>query len=249
MVVGQPYWTFKAPLPQPRLAPAMVVLGGNPLLTGGSYEVSLADLLLLLFCRRENYSSDSMSFQKGRGSDTCQDFCHQIHQCTAVCRLIISVVWLKLLQLQYQNSKFASLTSIKFICLKTVHCNQNMMMVMVMMTVMTTTMMMIKKTTVMMMVVTNPHLFLHAQHQNKPLSAQKSGFPRRGGGERSSSLTTFSSTRSMISIIVPVPLYQYQCSRSIMINLLQYQVYVLQLLFHFDDNYWEGFTLVSLTKC
>ena len=27
MVVGQPYWTFKASLPQPRLAPAMVVLG------------------------------------------------------------------------------------------------------------------------------------------------------------------------------------------------------------------------------
>ena len=82
--MGQPYWTFKAPLPQPRLAPAMVVLGGNPLLTGGSYEVSLPDLLLLLlFCRRENYSSDSMSFQKGRGSDTCQDFCHQIHQCVS----------------------------------------------------------------------------------------------------------------------------------------------------------------------
>ena len=39
MVVGQPYWSFKAPLPQPRLAPAMVVLGGKPLLTGGSYEV------------------------------------------------------------------------------------------------------------------------------------------------------------------------------------------------------------------
>ena len=38
MVVGQPYWSFKAPLPQPRLAPAMVVLGGKPLLTGGSYE-------------------------------------------------------------------------------------------------------------------------------------------------------------------------------------------------------------------
>jgi len=38
MVVGQPYWQFKAPLPQPRLAPAMVVLGGKPLLTGGSYE-------------------------------------------------------------------------------------------------------------------------------------------------------------------------------------------------------------------
>ena len=51
MVVGQPYWTFKAPLPQPRLAPAMVVLGGKPLLTGGSYEVSLLlqELLSLLF--------------------------------------------------------------------------------------------------------------------------------------------------------------------------------------------------------
>ena len=51
MVVGQPYWTFKAPLPQPRLAPAMVVLGGKPLLTGGSYEVSvlLQELLSLLF--------------------------------------------------------------------------------------------------------------------------------------------------------------------------------------------------------
>ena len=39
MVVGQPYWRLRAPLPQPRLAPAMVVLGGLPLLTGGSYEV------------------------------------------------------------------------------------------------------------------------------------------------------------------------------------------------------------------
>ena len=110
---------------------------------------------------------------------------------------------------------------------------------MVMMTVMTTTMMMIKKTTVMMMVVTNPHLFLHAQHQNKPLSAQKSGFPRRGGGERSSSLTTFSSTRSMISItvqcsstIVPVPVFQHQvhaqyhCTSTIVsVPVFQYQVH------------------------
>ena len=49
MVVGQPYWTFKASLPQPRLAPAMVVLGGKPLLTGGSYEVSAGHHLLQIF--------------------------------------------------------------------------------------------------------------------------------------------------------------------------------------------------------
>lgn len=39
MVVGQNYWRYRMELPQPRLAPAMVVIGGRPLLSGGSYEI------------------------------------------------------------------------------------------------------------------------------------------------------------------------------------------------------------------
>ena len=38
MVVGQPYWSYRHPLPQPRLAPSMVVIHNTPQLTGGNYE-------------------------------------------------------------------------------------------------------------------------------------------------------------------------------------------------------------------
>ena len=38
MVVGQPYWEYKQSLPQPRLAPSMVVIHNTPQLTGGNYE-------------------------------------------------------------------------------------------------------------------------------------------------------------------------------------------------------------------
>ena len=38
MVLGQPYWEFRQPLPQPRLAPSMVVIQNTPQLTGGNYE-------------------------------------------------------------------------------------------------------------------------------------------------------------------------------------------------------------------
>ena len=41
MVVGQPFWKYKKSLPQPRLAPSMVVIAGRPQLSGGHYEVSL----------------------------------------------------------------------------------------------------------------------------------------------------------------------------------------------------------------
>ena len=39
MVVGQPFWQFKQSLPQPRLAPSMVIIAGRPQLSGGHYEV------------------------------------------------------------------------------------------------------------------------------------------------------------------------------------------------------------------
>ena len=39
MVVGQPYWQVKQSLPQPRLAPSMVIIAGRPQLSGGHYEV------------------------------------------------------------------------------------------------------------------------------------------------------------------------------------------------------------------
>ena len=38
MVVGQSFWSYKHPLPQPRLAPSMVVIHNTPQLTGGNYE-------------------------------------------------------------------------------------------------------------------------------------------------------------------------------------------------------------------
>jgi len=39
MVVGQPFWQFKKALPQPRLAPSMVIIAGRPQLSGGHYEI------------------------------------------------------------------------------------------------------------------------------------------------------------------------------------------------------------------
>jgi len=39
MVVGQPFWKYKSSLPQPRLAPSMVIIGGRPQLSGGHYEI------------------------------------------------------------------------------------------------------------------------------------------------------------------------------------------------------------------
>ena len=38
MVVGQSYWSYRHPLPQPRLAPSMVVIHNTAQLTGGNYE-------------------------------------------------------------------------------------------------------------------------------------------------------------------------------------------------------------------
>jgi len=43
MVVGQPFWQFKQSLPQPRLAPSMVIIAGRPQLSGGHYEISRRD--------------------------------------------------------------------------------------------------------------------------------------------------------------------------------------------------------------
>jgi len=39
MVIGQPFWKYKKSLPQPRLAPSMVVIAGRPQLSGGHYEI------------------------------------------------------------------------------------------------------------------------------------------------------------------------------------------------------------------
>ena len=38
MVVGQPYWQVKQALPQPRVAPSLVVTNNIVQLSGGSYE-------------------------------------------------------------------------------------------------------------------------------------------------------------------------------------------------------------------
>ena len=38
MVVGQPFWSYRQSLPQPRLAPSLVVIHNTPQLTGGNYE-------------------------------------------------------------------------------------------------------------------------------------------------------------------------------------------------------------------
>ena len=46
MVVGQPFWQFKQSLPQPRLAPSMVIIAGRPQLSGGHYEVGINSLFL-----------------------------------------------------------------------------------------------------------------------------------------------------------------------------------------------------------
>ena len=38
MVLGQPFWAYRQALPQPRLAPSMVVIRNTPQLIGGNYE-------------------------------------------------------------------------------------------------------------------------------------------------------------------------------------------------------------------
>ena len=40
LVLGGTSWVSRSPLPQPRLAPAMVVVANTPRLVGGSYDVA-----------------------------------------------------------------------------------------------------------------------------------------------------------------------------------------------------------------
>ena len=48
MVVGQPSWQFMQSIPQPRLAPSMVIIAGRPQLSGGHYEVCLLFMKFIL---------------------------------------------------------------------------------------------------------------------------------------------------------------------------------------------------------
>lgn len=51
MVVGEPFWRVKKSLPQPRLAPSLVVIGGHAQVSGGNYETGT---------RREELFPDSV---------------------------------------------------------------------------------------------------------------------------------------------------------------------------------------------
>ena len=43
LVIGQTQWQYRRPLPEPRLAPAMVVITNTPLLIGGNYATGVKD--------------------------------------------------------------------------------------------------------------------------------------------------------------------------------------------------------------
>ena len=62
MVVGQPFWQFKQSLPQPRLAPSMVIIAGRPQLSGGHYEVGI---------KSEEFLSESYFLFRSAGEMRC----------------------------------------------------------------------------------------------------------------------------------------------------------------------------------
>ena len=43
LIIGETRWRTRQPLPEPRLAPAMVVINNTPLLIGGNYATGVKD--------------------------------------------------------------------------------------------------------------------------------------------------------------------------------------------------------------